>query len=510
MKKLAIALGFVALAGVWTGATIINIPDDFPTIQEGIDHGTDGDTVLVQPGTYYENINFNGHNVILASLFLTTRDTAYISRTVIDGRSAGSVIVFENDEDRGAQVVGFTIQHGFAECGGGIRCSATSPTISSNNISGNWVSGENAGGSGVGCYYGDPVVRNNRITRDSVHAYDGLGCGAGIDCWSSGAEISGNVISGNFIRSVCGTNAGGGICCFYSNPTISSNLIMHNSSWNFGWGGDGGGIYCRQSNLTMSNNVLSCNFGDHGGGIAFVSSESNMTNNTFTGNCGYYDGAAIYCSDSYIMVTNSILWQDSAWWTDTEIYIDGGAVTVTYSDVRGGWPGGGNIDVDPLFRGAEAGDFHLMAGYCGDPYDSPCIDAGHPDSLDQLLDCFHGLCSETSDMGAYGGRNLGWPTPVEDDRHNQEQVPRHFVLAQNYPNPFNAATAISYVVPVPSNVKLEVYNLLGERVATLVEGKQQPTDGSVTWDASGFSSGLYFYRLTAGEFSQTRRMILVK
>jgi hypothetical protein len=510
MKKLVIALGFVALAGVWTGATIINVPDDYPTIQEGIDHGTDGDTILVQPETYYENVNFNGRNVILASLLLTTGDTSYIESTVIDGGQSGSVITLENGEGREAQVVGFTIQNGYAESGAGIHCSGASPVIRSNRIAGNFAFAEFAGGGGIACYYGRPLISGNWISRDSVISDDGWGCGAGIDCWYSAAEITGNVISGNHITSWCGTNFGGGICCFYSNPTVSSNLITDNRSWNFGWGGDGGGIYCRESNLTMSNNVLSCNFGDHGGGIAFVSSESNMTNNTFTGNCGYYDGAAIYCSDSYIMVTNSILWQDSAWWTDTEVYVDGGSVTAACSDVRGGWPGEGNIDVDPLFRDPEAGDFHLMAGYCGDPYDSPCIDAGRPDSLDQLLDCLHGLCSERSDMGAYGGRNLGWLTPVEDNRHNQEQVPRYFVLAQNYPNPFNATTAITYVAPVRCDVKLEIYNLLGERVVMLVEGKQQTAERSVIWDASDFSSGLYFYKLTAGEFSEARRMMLVK
>jgi len=509
MKKLVIALGFVALAAVWAGATIINIPDDYPTIQEGIDHGEDGDTVLVQPDTYYENVNFNGHNVVLASLFLTTGDTAYVSSTVIDGQSAGSVITLESDEDRGAQVVGFTIQNGYAECGGGIRCSGTSPTISNNNVRGNWVSGEYAGGGGIACYHGSPAIRSNRITRDSVHAYDGWGCGAGIDCYRSGAEISNNTITGNFIRSFCGTNFGGGICCFYSNPTLSNNIIANNFSFNAGWGGDGGGIYCRHSSLDMSNNVFSHNLGDHGGGIAFVSSGSDMTNNTFTGNWGYYDGGAIYCADSYVTITNSILWQDSAEWSDSEIYVEGGTVIVTYSDVEGGWPGEGNVDVDPLFRDPQTGDFHLMADYCGDPYNSPCIDAGHPDSLDVLMDCFHGLSADRADMGAYGGRNSGWPTGVEDDGNNLS-VPRQFALYQNYPNPFNATTRVTYQLPFSCDVKLEIYNALGQRVATLVGSKQRAGPRSVAWDASGFSSGLYFYRLTAGDFTETKRMMLVK
>jgi len=63
----------------------------------------------------------------------------------------------------------------------------------------------------------------------------------------------------------------------------------------------------------------------------------------------------------------------------------------------------GNIDVDPLFRDPANGDFHLMSTACGDPYDSPCIDAGDPSITDDFLDCMYGLGTSISDMGAYGG-----------------------------------------------------------------------------------------------------------
>jgi len=89
-------------------------------------------------------------------------------------------------------------------------------------------------------------------------------------------------------------------------------------------------------------------------------------------------------------------------------------------------------------------------------------------------------------------------------------LPSHYVVSQNYPNPFNASTTISYQVPVDGHVKLEVYNTLGQRVATLVDSKQQAGYKSVIWDASDVSSGLYFYKLTAGDFTETRRMMLVK
>jgi len=89
-------------------------------------------------------------------------------------------------------------------------------------------------------------------------------------------------------------------------------------------------------------------------------------------------------------------------------------------------------------------------------------------------------------------------------------LPTEFALSSNYPNPFNASTVIEYQLPEAGDVKLEVYNLIGEKVATLVNGAEEAGYKSVTWDASEVSSGLYFYRLTSGDFSETKMMMLVK
>jgi len=506
---LTILFAAVVFFSLDAGATIINVPDDYPTIQEGIDHGEDGDTVLVQPDTYYENVNFHEHSVVLASLFLMTGDTAYVSTTIIDGDSAGSVITIESSEDRRAQVVGFTIQNGFAENGGGIRCSGTSPAIRNNNIIDNFVLGEYAGGGGVGCYNSNVVISDNRISGNWAESWDGIATGGAIESYGTSAEITGNTIKENGVTNVGGMNRGGGICCYYSNLIISNNTITGNLSFRFGWGDGGGGIYSLQSDLTIQNNVIAENTGDTGGGAYFVSSASNLMNNTFWGNWGYCCGGGIYCEHSDLTVSNSIFWQDSTSYVGPEIYAEAGTLSVTYCDVQGGWPGEGNIDVDPLFRDPQTGDLHLMAEYCGDPFKSPCIDAGDPDVSDSLLDCFHGLGGERSDMGAHGGRNSGWPTGVEDDG-NDLSVPRQFVLHQNYPNPFNATTRINYQLPVSCQVKLEVFNVLGQKLATLVDSKQQTGYRSVMWDASEVSSGIYFYKLTAGDFTETRRMMLIK
>ena len=113
-------------------STVINIPGDYSTIQQGIDASTNGDTVLVQPGTYVENINFNGHNILLGSLYITTNDTSYISATIIDGDSLSTVITFTGGENNNACVAGFTIRHGLSEYGGGIFCQNSHPVIRNN------------------------------------------------------------------------------------------------------------------------------------------------------------------------------------------------------------------------------------------------------------------------------------------------------------------------------------------------------------------------------------------
>jgi hypothetical protein len=89
-------------------------------------------------------------------------------------------------------------------------------------------------------------------------------------------------------------------------------------------------------------------------------------------------------------------------------------------------------------------------------------------------------------------------------------LPSEFALLSNYPNPFNAQTVIEYQLPASSSVKLEVYNILGSRVATLVNGEEVAGYKSVTWDASAVSSGVYFYKLTAGDYAEAKRMMLVK
>jgi hypothetical protein len=89
-------------------------------------------------------------------------------------------------------------------------------------------------------------------------------------------------------------------------------------------------------------------------------------------------------------------------------------------------------------------------------------------------------------------------------------VPKEFVLEQNYPNPFNPSTTIRYALPVRLHVTLAVYNTLGQQICILREGEQEAGYHDVQFDASGLSSGVYFYRIQAGEFVQTRRLLLLR
>jgi hypothetical protein len=89
-------------------------------------------------------------------------------------------------------------------------------------------------------------------------------------------------------------------------------------------------------------------------------------------------------------------------------------------------------------------------------------------------------------------------------------IPNEYSLGQNYPNPFNPSTNIEYSIPKGSDVTLKIYDILGKEVATLVNKQQDAGAYIVTWNASSNSSGVYFYRITAGSFVQTKRMTLTK
>ncbi|UCE65803.1 MAG: right-handed parallel beta-helix repeat-containing protein [Candidatus Zixiibacteriota bacterium] len=499
MKRiLTFSVIFVTLACGLGWSTVINIPADYPTIQQGIEASADGDTVLVQPGTYVENLNFNGHNIVLGSLFLPSQDTIFISQTIIDGDTLGSVVTFNHGETPNAIITGFTIQNGFSMNGGGINCSSSNPTIDHNVVSGNTSESD---GGGIYCDDSNPLILGNMISGNSV--YDGAG--GGVYCWNNSSPIiSGNTISGN------SANNGGGICCApVSAPVICGNVIRYNSA---SPGGYGGGIYCLASIPLISNNVIHSNVATswllgYGGGICISECGAMISNNTLSLNYARYGGGMAVLDASYPVLNNMILWENTAPVVPQILIDDVSTLAVSYSDIQDTlWPGAGNLSVDPLFRDTAGADFHLMSTACGDSLDSPCIDAGHPAIVDSLLDCSYGLGTYMSDMGAYGGGD----SVIVGIDDNDYYLPDKLVLMQNYTNPFNNETKIRFLIVKSMEVRLAVYDLLGREVQTLIDEYRPAGVHTVTFDASDLSSGVYFYGLQVGEAFETKRMVLLK
>jgi hypothetical protein len=100
-------------------------------------------------------------------------------------------------------------------------------------------------------------------------------------------------------------------------------------------------------------------------------------------------------------------------------------------------------------------------------------------------------------------------------RDFQEPQPEHFSLSQNYPNPFNPETEISYALPTDCHVKLSIYNIAGRKVKTLIDQRQTAGYKTVYWNGKDdkgkeIATGVYFYRIQAGDFSQSRKMVLLR
>jgi len=219
---------------------IINVPENYSSIQEGIIAATDGDTVLVQPGIYVENINYNGKNITVASLFLTTQDTSYISQTIIDGNQNGSVVTFENEEDSLSILNGFKITNGFALSGGGIYIKYSSPKIVSclitENSSRNDSLFSNSGGGGLHNFKGDPTILRCFFSKNSVFGVN---------------------------------DGGGGIYNYFGSPKIKYCSFIDNSAeCEGGGGGRGGGISNYYTSGIIEDCIFSENYADNVGGIS--------------------------------------------------------------------------------------------------------------------------------------------------------------------------------------------------------------------------------------------------
>lgn len=393
MFKGVFAILLILASGSAFGAMII-VPDHHATIQGAIDSAVTGDTIVVRPGVYAENISFHGKEITLMS-----KDGC--GMTVIQGDRTTSVVSFGQGEGPSAVITGFTITNGHrvGGSGGGVVCFASSPTIRGNIITGNSA---DIHGGGIACQSNSaPTIEDNLIIGNTVLTYDGGGIscllslqavirgnrirdniaprsGGGISCSNADVVIVGNSISGN------SADLGGGIGCENSDSTILRNSIEFNVS-----NQSGGGIRCdKQSSPPMRGNFVTGNISTNGmgGGIYCGSScVSEITGNTIAGNsAGIGGGGLATYYYAHPVVANTILWDNTAP-SGPEIWIGDAArpsdLTISYSDVEGGiipvfrdagctlqW-GNGMIDIDPDFIETRDNDYHLC-------WDSPCRDVG--------------------------------------------------------------------------------------------------------------------------------------
>jgi hypothetical protein len=192
---------------------VLRVPAQYATVQAAIDSAGPGDTVLVAPGRYYENLRFGPRNFVLTSHYALGGDRSHIAATILDGSrpadpDTASVIIMDGDQDSTTVIQGFTITGGRGTLwldprhkllyreGGGILCEFASPVIQYNIIEGNEAveGGEgvaSAGGGGIRCGFNEPTIRNN-VIRGNRGRY-----GGGIVLFYAAARVQNNLITGN-------------------------------------------------------------------------------------------------------------------------------------------------------------------------------------------------------------------------------------------------------------------------------------------------------------------------
>jgi predicted outer membrane repeat protein len=327
--------------------------------------------------------------------------------------------------------------------------------------------------------------------------------GGGMYLFNSNPEIS-NV---TFLNNKA-TDDGGGIFCENSNPYFYAVTFENDSAIN------GGAVHLRESDAEFERVIFSNNKSKFGAALYSNNSSPIIINSTFNNNVASTRGGAIENRlNSEAVFINSILWAD----TPQEIHCFNAGYTISHSDIQGGESGitgtttatnwlSGNRDLDPLFVGGNPFDFNLTQN-------SPCVDKGtdlfvwQGDTIINLPDTSY--FSSAPDMGALESQFVSKISPKDD------LIPERFALYQNYPNPFNPITKIKYDLPEKSEVKLIIYDMLGRKVRLLVNKSQLPGQKIAVWDAlndQGYkvASGLYIYKLVAGDYVKSRKMLLMK
>ncbi len=453
----------------------LHVPGDYPTIQAALDAAAPYDTVEVAAGTYTgpgnRDLSYGWKGDI--TLFAPAGATA----TILDaGGSAAEphrVVTGENGRESDLIFIGLTFRNAYAD---------------------------SAGGAVLGYRNNAPLYFRYCVFQNN-HAGDGgaIAC-AQVDLWQCRFENN------------SAASAGGALFCSGSG-TAGGCLFTDNSA-------EYGGVTGGAGSIDFSDCEFTGNTGQNGAvcGGSFVGHEFRRC--LFNGNQGtlvYAGDAGGFAFYNCTIVNNSgtvaLLYEGSIAYHDCIVASNGGAAascprkwpdypyigtaSAEYSCIYGN--GGdftgcltddadtnGNFSLDPQFCD-PTGDFRLRAT-------SPCAGAA-------------------SDGGYIGAFAIGCqPTDVND---GEPAVPYRFALQQNHPNPFNPSTVIQYSLEKRSEVRLRVFNILGEVVAELVTGRQAAGEYSVEWNGINragrpVASGVYFYRIEAGEFTASKKMLLLK
>ncbi|MBL7014543.1 MAG: T9SS type A sorting domain-containing protein [Candidatus Marinimicrobia bacterium] len=554
--------------------TTINIPDDYPYIQVGLYNANSGDTVLVQPGTYYENISWpqiNGIRLISAG------DT---SNTIVDGSTTnGSVLSMlpttSTIIDATTLIKGFKFTNGVPEQqGGGIRLYNASPTINdvllkgnsaplyggglhaaagSNPILENVTIIENSAYSGGGIYAEDssPILINVTIIDNSADFGGGITLdesstiltnvmiinnqanewGGGIYCsYSSSPVLTDVIISGN------SSSHGGGIFfSYYSSISTISNVIIKNNNVS----DDGGGIFCDENSSPVFTNMsVYGNSAYTGGGFYIDRSNPTLTNVVITSNSASYAGGIyIYGFGSSLDISYSKITNNNANVYGGGMEINGAnanLTNVTISNNMANYGGGGiylshpntNVNMENSIMYYDSPDeIYISNGEFGAVYSD--IQSGYdgngnidedpmfcyPDTGNYYLD-ENSPCLGAGEYGVnIGAYGVGCYSSL--GTHTSNLIPKNIVLHQNYPNPFNPTTTLRYDLPEDAKVSIMIFDLMGREVKTLVNSQQNAGFKSIIWDATNnigepVSAGMYLYNIQAGSYSKTMKMVLLK